>query len=73
VVPCCFSFGDDIVYGNIKELSLYEIWSVYNDEVVKLREEHRAGNYRNICARCYMRSPMLLHWAIFRDSIRRFV
>ena len=73
VVPCCFSFGDDIVYGNIKDRSLHAIWNWYDNEIIRLREEHRTRNYRDICARCYMRSPMLLHWKIFKDSIRRIV
>jgi len=73
VVPCCFSFGDDIVYGNLNNHSLHTIWNLHGGEVDRLRNEHITKNYRNICARCYMRSPMLLHWKIFKDSIRRIV
>lgn len=69
VTACCFSFGDDIILGNIYEQRLEDIWN--SVEVEKLREEHATGEYRGLCARCYMRSPALLHWNIFNSSIRK--
>jgi radical SAM protein with 4Fe4S-binding SPASM domain len=68
VVPCCFSFWDDIVYGNVNDRTLKDIWN--GSEVKQLRNEHQSKNYRTICARCYMRSPAFLHTNIFNNSIR---
>lgn len=68
VVPCCFSWWDDIIYGNINEQSLEEIWN--GPAVARLREQHATQNYPDICARCYGRSPALLHWNIFTKSMR---
>jgi len=68
VVPCCFSFWDDIVYGNVKEKTLKDIWN--GPEVKHLRKDHQTRDYEPICARCYMRSPAFLHTNIFYNSIR---
>lgn len=69
VSACCFSFWKDIVFGNVKENTLEEIWQ--GEEVQKLRKEHEDKKYRKICSRCYMRSPVLLHWNIFVSSLMR--
>lgn len=69
VVPCCFAWGDDIVYGNIKNNTLKEIWE--GEAVKELRSDHERGWYRPLCNRCYMRSPALLHMEIFFKSIKR--
>jgi radical SAM protein with 4Fe4S-binding SPASM domain len=68
VVPCCFCFGDDNILGNVKEKSLREIWA--GEEVKTLRSTFTSGNYRKICSKCYMRSPVLLHWEIYMKSIK---
>ena len=68
VVPCCFCFWDDIIYGNIREASLKDIWN--GKQVSLLRDQHERGGYELICRRCYMRSPVLLHLGIFFDSVR---
>lgn len=67
VTACCFSFWDEIILGNIRDGTLVEIWN--GKEVKKLRREHETGKYRDICSRCYMRSPVLLHWNIFINSL----
>ena len=70
VVPCCFCFGDDIIYGNLKDQTLAEIWK--SDKVKKLRLAHQQQvNLPMICQRCYMRSPTLLHWELFLKSLKR--
>jgi radical SAM protein with 4Fe4S-binding SPASM domain len=80
VVPCCFCFGDDFIYGDIKEQSLEEIWN--GPQVRSLRNAHRytpltSGYHTNIwselpeiCKRCYFRSPTFLHTNILYKSIR---
>ncbi|MFH1547661.1 MAG: SPASM domain-containing protein, partial [bacterium] len=68
VVPCCFSFWDDIVYGNVKKKTLKEIWN--GKKVEHLRKDHQTRDYEPICARCYMRSPAFLHTNIFYNSMR---
>jgi radical SAM protein with 4Fe4S-binding SPASM domain len=69
VTSCCFSMGDDIIYGNLNKQTLREVWA--GDEVRKLREEHQTRNYRNICANCYMRSPALFHWDMYLSSVKK--
>lgn len=70
VVPCCFCFGDDIIYGNLKDQTLAEIWS--SSKVKELRLAHqKQENLPMICQRCYMRSPTLLHWELFLRSLKR--
>ena len=69
VTSCCFAWGDDVIFGNIKDKTLKEIWE--GEEVAKLREEHQTQNYRPICARCYIRNPVALHWNMFTDYRRR--
>lgn len=67
VVPCCFAFGKDIVYGNLNEDTLYNIWN--NSEVRKqLQEQHLKKNYNSLCSKCYGRSPAILHQSIFQNS-----
>ena len=68
VTACCFSFGDDIILGNLRENTLSEIWK--GEKVKQLRKEHETKQYRPICAHCYMRSPVLLHWNIFTSSLK---
>ena len=71
VSSCCFSWGDDEgnVYGNLHEQSLEEIWN--GEEVKKLRGQHSRGfiHLPDLCMRCYQRSPVLLHWEIFLNSV----
>lgn len=74
VVSCCYIWGsgDDVasnVYGNLNERSLADIW---NGPKVKLkREEMRAGHDTGYCARCYQRSPVLLHFDALSRALRR--
>jgi len=70
VTSCCFSFGKEIVYGNLNEQSLQEIWES-SEELSRLRQEHLQGNLRSICSQCYMRSPVLLHWDFYTDVVTR--
>ncbi len=68
VVPCCFSFWDDIIYGNVNKKTLKEIWN--GRKVEHLKNNHQYREYEPICARCYMRSPAFLHTNIFNNSMR---
>ena len=71
VSSCCFSWGDDEgnIYGNLYEQSLEEIWN--GEKVKRLREDHQRGfiYLPNLCMKCYARSPVLLHWEIFLNSV----
>lgn len=61
VVPCCFAFEKDFVYGSLREQSLKEIWDT-SPKVEELRALHRQGNVEiEPCKSCYMRSPTFLH------------
>ncbi len=63
VVPCCFAFGKEYVYGNLNRSSLSEIWS--SESVLQLREQHMSRQYNQMCQKCYMRSPAYFHWNLF--------
>lgn len=72
VTPCCFSFGKDVVYGNLKHQSLEEIWST-SAELHKFRDEHLSGTLRPVCEKCYERSPVMLHWDLYQGAVRQRV
>jgi len=69
VVPCCFSFGDDLIYGNVKDTSLEKIWRTSSTLGI-LRAFHSTGVVPELCKKCYMRSPAFLHWNIFSTSLK---
>ena len=70
VVPCCFAFDKKIVYGNLNEKSLEEIWKT-SEVLEDLRHQHIVKFYNDMCKSCHMRSPYFLHQKIFNDSIAR--
>lgn len=67
VLPCCISQGDDIIYGNLKNQTLREIWA--GDMVKEVRRQFIEADYSPICAKCYMRSPFLFHWYLFLSNV----
>lgn len=67
VVPCCMSFGKDIVYGNLREASLETIWNE-SPVVQEFRRMHMEQESIPMCDNCYARSPTFLH----RDLFKRF-
>ena len=69
VVPCCFEWGDSLILGNLYKNSLQEIWE--GKEVKRLREDHQRGYayLPDLCQHCYMRSPTLLHWELYLNSV----
>jgi len=72
VVPCCFSFGDDIFYGNVERNSLESIWK--DSSCIKdLRFAHATNPtiLPELCKKCYMRSPAFLHWNIYCKSLKK--
>lgn len=69
VVPCCFSFGKELVYGNLKDQSLEEIWQT-SPELKRLRERHLDNELPHPCYSCYMRSPCLLHEELMWQAIK---
>lgn len=72
VVPCCMAFKDeeDMIYGNLKEYSLEEIWN--NSIVEYFRECHRYGTaLPYTCQQCTVRSPHNLHQIIANDIVKR--
>jgi len=70
VVPCCMAFGKEVIFGNLNESSLEEIWN--NSKAVKeFRAQHLSGCLPDMCAKCTTRSPALLHQSIFNNIVRR--
>lgn len=80
VVSCCFIFQPDKnevnYYGNLYEHSLADIWA--NDRVKNMRLMHitnSALGEANIpltgqCAKCYLKSPTLIHQNILSRLVR---
>lgn len=69
VTSCCFAFGKEVVYGNLNNQSLEEIWAT-SEELKKFRQEHLTGQLRPICSKCYMRSPVMLHWDLYTSAVK---
>lgn len=77
VVPCCMSFEDEpeMVYGNLREQSLEQIWN--SKRVENFRKIHLDAAMNDprflprTCQTCHNRSPALYHDRILVDSIRK--
>lgn len=70
VAPCCYAHGDDVIYGNLSEQSLADIW--LSEKVKKFRESHIIGEYEPICKKCLYPSPALLyHHNMFHDGLKK--
>lgn len=70
VVPCCMWFSKSIVYGNVKDASLKEIWN--ESPVVKeFRQMHLDGDLKHECKNCYAKSPTILHWNLIKNAMTR--
>jgi radical SAM protein with 4Fe4S-binding SPASM domain len=73
VVSCCFIFEPDKDtvnwYGNLYEQSLQEIWN--GSRVRAMQEMHmKGGSLKDQCAKCYLKSPYLIHQNIISRLIR---
>lgn len=71
VVPCCMAFNDepDMVYGNLHEQSLKEIWN--SDKVKEFRTKHQQNkDLPMTCQTCYARSPHNLHQTILNEILK---
>lgn len=75
VVPCCFAFGEEVVYGQLtNEVSLQHIWET-SEELLSVREaliKSAAGvsgaTIPSLCTRCYNPSPVFFHWDMYVAS-----
>ena len=70
VCACCMTFDDnkDLVYGNLNDASLEEIW---NSHVVRqFRVAHRHGFMPRFCNECYARSPHNLHTKLTNEILQ---
>lgn len=52
VLPCCSFYGTEMVVGNIKESSIYDIW--HNSQMEKIRNELLKNNFKfsSACLKC---------------------
>ena len=55
VLPCCFDYNGDIVYGDLREQSIFEIY--HGEKYQKFIASHRAGNLDDypLCKGCNVR------------------
>lgn len=71
VVPCCFSAGKNLVYGNLYQKSLKEIWNTSRTRKKLIDRMMLEYNINEIpCKLCYMRSPVLFHLKMLMQNIR---
>lgn len=72
VVSCCYIFDTDKTsinyYGNLYDESLEEIWN--GPRVAAMREMHLNGTMKDACAKCYYKSPSLIHSNIVSRLVR---
>lgn len=56
---CCGDWYGEIILGNIKESSVYDIW--HGEKLNKIRELHSQGNFDRIpvCANCGVNTPKI--------------
>jgi len=68
VVPCCFSAGKHVVYGNLNQENLCQIW---NNSVERRKLMTRMKTSQDLmpCSKCYMRSPALFHLRMLKEAI----
>ena len=69
VVPCCFSSGKEVVYGNLNDASLRTIWNE-SQQRRQLMYRQRHGQNLIPCSKCYMRSPALLHLRMLMNNLK---
>ena len=50
VLPCCSFFGTELVVGNIKDSSIYEIW--HSQPMQQIRKELLSNNFNPVCKTC---------------------
>jgi len=55
ILPCCFDYNADIVFGDLREQSIYEIY--HGEKYQKFIASHRAGNLDDypLCKGCNVR------------------
>lgn len=70
VVPCCFSSGKEVVYGNLYNADLKTIWNE-SQQRRQLMYRQRHGQNLMPCSKCYMRSPVLFHMQMLMQNLRR--
>jgi len=70
VVPCCFSMGEQVVYGNLYNESLKDIWNK-SQERQALIQRMRQGINQLPCSLCYMRSPVLFHQSMLMEDMKK--
>ena len=72
VVSCCYIFDTNKseinYYGNLWEQSLEEIWN--SSRVAFMRETHKQDRLMDQCAKCYFKSPSLIHQNIVSRLVR---
>ena len=72
VVPCCFSAGKFIVYGNLYQNSLKEIWNTSPVKAHLMERMMYDYNKHEIpCMLCYMRSPTLFHTKMLMENLKK--
>jgi radical SAM protein with 4Fe4S-binding SPASM domain len=58
VVPCCADYNDELVIGDCKTDSLYEIWN--GDKYRQFRRNHLSTPHEKCAARCDMKTVGIL-------------
>jgi radical SAM protein with 4Fe4S-binding SPASM domain len=58
VVPCCYDLAGDVVFGNVFNSNVFEIWE--NRKYTEFRENFKKQIYSDLCSKCKLVSPRYL-------------
>jgi radical SAM protein with 4Fe4S-binding SPASM domain len=58
VVPCCYDLPGEVVFGNVFESNIFDIWD--NLKYREFRKDFRKQIYASLCRKCNVISPQYL-------------
>lgn len=62
VVPCCYDLKGEVVFGNVLEESIFDIWN--GEKMREFREKMFNGKVDSLCKKCIMFNKRYL---VYRD------
>ena len=69
VAACCRVWEEEVIYGNLNDNSLEEIWND-NPIIEEFRTAHRTNEgLPYMCTSCFLRSPVMMHMEIYRRTM----
>ena len=59
VVACCYDLNGEVVFGNVFEVDMFEIWN--GEKYRKFRNDFRQQRYSSLCLKCNLVVPRFLY------------